>query len=136
MIVYLYDEKGFYLYSYECQIDPLESELSGKDVYLIPPNSTKIEPPSVGENHKAFWDGAGWQDIDMTPVKEEYIPTEEDLKRERMVEISVRLSELTQDFIQESLGAVFDDIEERRKEFISLHNELRVLLGKEPREYK
>ena len=48
----------------------------------------------------------------------------------------IRLNELTQDFIQASLGAVFDDIEERKREFRTLHNELRVFQGKKPREYK
>ena len=37
---------------------------------------------------------------------------------------------------QADLGAVFDDLEARKSEFISLHNELRTLLGKEQREYK
>lgn len=55
---------------------------------------------------------------------------------ERLNEIQQRLKELSQDFVQESLGAVFEDIEDRVEEFKSLHNELRVLLGKEPREYK
>ena len=30
---------------------------------------------------------------------------------------------------------VFEDLEERKAEFQELHNELRTLLGKEPREY-
>ena len=50
--------------------------------------------------------------------------------------IQARLDKLTQDFIQVLCGAVIDDIEERKQEFQTLHNELRVLLGKEPRIYE
>lgn len=53
----------------------------------------------------------------------------------RMAEIKSRLEQLSQDLIQAQAGAVFADLEERRLEFKTLHNELRVLLGKEPREY-
>lgn len=53
----------------------------------------------------------------------------------RISEIKPRLSQLSQDLIQAQAGAVFEDLEERKAEFQTLHNELRVLLGKEPREY-
>lgn len=62
--------------------------------------------------------------------------TEEEINRQRIYEIEERLEQLTQDFIQIQCGAIFEDEEERKKEFKSLHNELRVLLGKNPREYK
>ena len=66
-----------------------------------------------------------------------YVPyTEEELKRNRTYEIQARLNELTQDFTQMQCGAVFEDADERVAEFQTLHNELRTLLGKEPREYK
>ena len=53
----------------------------------------------------------------------------------RIAEIKPRLEQLSQDLIQAQAGAVFEDLEERKAEFQALHNELRVLLGKEPREY-
>lgn len=57
-------------------------------------------------------------------------------KQARIGEIRIRLNELSQDFVQADLGAVFADIEERKAEFKALHNELRELLGKEPRLYQ
>ena len=54
---------------------------------------------------------------------------------QRRIEIQTRLNELSQDFVQVLAGAEFDDIEERKAEFQRLHNELRGLLGKEPRIY-
>ena len=62
--------------------------------------------------------------------------TEEQLKNNRIAEIKQRLEELNKDFIQYYLGAVISNIEDKKIEFISLHNELRELLGKEPRIYK
>lgn len=59
----------------------------------------------------------------------------EELKQKRIAEIQSRLSQLSQDFIQANLGAVFDDLEARKSEFKTLHNELRELQGKEKRKY-
>ena len=56
-------------------------------------------------------------------------------KQQRISEIKLRLEQLSQDLIQAQAGAVFEDLEERKAEFQELHNELRTLLGKEPREY-
>lgn len=55
---------------------------------------------------------------------------------QRIAEIKSRLAELSQDFIQATAGAQFPDIESRINEFQALHNELRSLLGKEPRVYR
>ena len=66
--------------------------------------------------------------------KEEFSSCIEKEKREE--KIKSRLNNLTEDFIQVLCGAVFEDIEERKQEFRTLHNELRVLIGKEPRIYE
>ena len=75
--------------------------------------------------------------------KQELVLTEEQIQAElefakqqqRISEIKPRLEQLSQDLIQAQAGAVFEDLEERKAEFQELHNELRILLGKEPREY-
>ena len=61
--------------------------------------------------------------------------TDEQLKQNRIKEIDVRLDSLDKDFRQADLGAVIEDLEERKAEFITLHNELRTLQGKPLREY-
>lgn len=74
---------------------------------------------------------------------EEIVLTEEQIQAElelakidrRISEIKLRLSQLSQDLIQAQAGAVFEDLESRKLEFQTLHNELRVLEGKEPRKY-
>jgi hypothetical protein len=49
--------------------------------------------------------------------------------------IKNRLNELSEDIIQYQCGALIMDIDERKREFAALHNELRNILGKEPRVY-
>lgn len=45
-----------------------------------------------------------------------------------------RLAELTKDLAQVQAGLIITDIEERKQEFRTLLNEVRVLQGKQPRE--
>lgn len=66
-------------------------------------------------------------------IQEIPAPTEEELKEMRIYEIQHRLVELDQDIVQDIAGEVVPNIEERKVEFVTLHNELRTLLGKEPR---
>lgn len=54
----------------------------------------------------------------------------------RINEIIPRLEQLSQDLIQAQAGAVFEDLDERKLEFQTLHNELRILTGKPSRQYE
>ena len=67
-------------------------------------------------------------------IAREHIQTEEEKKQMRISEINERLTSLTQDFVQADCGEIIEDIDARKAEFVTLHNELRVLMGKEPRE--
>lgn len=69
-------------------------------------------------------------------IARDIVKTQEDLKTDRILQIKPQMDSLSQDFIQYYLGATIENIEERKAKFISLHNELRELLGKEPRIYK
>lgn len=46
-----------------------------------------------------------------------------------------RMEELSKDFVQYSIGASIDDIDVKKQEFVRLHNEVRYLQGKTPRNY-
>ncbi len=64
-----------------------------------------------------------------------YVPyTDEELAQQEIATKSERLAELTNDFAQVEAGLVIDDIDDRREEFRTLLNEIRVLQGKEPRQ--
>lgn len=82
-------------------------------------------PPQEG---KDAWDE--YEDIMV------YVPfTAEEMEAKRAEEIKARLAELSEDFVQVWAGAVIADIEDRKREFANLHNELRGILGKTPRTY-
>ena len=59
--------------------------------------------------------------------------TQEQLKEQKITELQQSLNELSYDIIQSTAGEIIDDIEARKAEFVKLHNELRVLLGKDER---
>lgn len=73
--------------------------------------------------------------VDGEVVAVEHELTEVEIIEQRKTDISKRLNQLSQDFIQLLCGAEIEDLEERRLEFQSLHNELRSLENKEPRKY-
>lgn len=64
MIFYGYDEKTKeYIGTQNAFIDPLETKKQGKDVYLVPANSTDIKPtlePS-NDNEMLVFNGEGWE---------------------------------------------------------------------------
>lgn len=100
---------------------------------------TIMEYPNGGKDVEWVVDVEGQQAKPETYEYEDilvYVPyTEEELTQNEIYELEERLAQLTQDFIQMQCGAVFEDADARIKEFQTLHNELRTLLGKEPREY-
>ena len=52
---YNYDKDTLeYIGQEECQIDPLESELQQKEIYIYPANSTLIEPPKIPDDGKKY----------------------------------------------------------------------------------
>lgn len=59
MQAYIYDNDRFYVGEMTCQIDPLESQKQGKDVYLTPANSTSIQPTII-DGSKPRWTGEEW----------------------------------------------------------------------------
>ena len=62
MLAYQYNEDSKeFLNEVNCQKDPLESEIAGKDIWLLPANSTCEKPLEPKEGFKVkFLDGA-WQ---------------------------------------------------------------------------
>ena len=65
-----------------CQIDPLESEIAGKEIYLLPADCTYEVPPEAKEGFDIVWNGNAWEYKEQEKPKEEepYVPTEDELK--------------------------------------------------------
>lgn len=61
MKIYNYDsETKIYLSSQNADLDPEETKIQGKDVYLIPDNATTTKPPAAKENSVRVWDENKW----------------------------------------------------------------------------
>lgn len=61
MIAYAYDEDMNYVGEQERQLDPLESMMAGKEVYLMPANCTLKKPPKEKDGYDIFFNGEGWE---------------------------------------------------------------------------
>lgn len=53
-----------YLYSEEAFRDPLESKAQGRDVWLLPADSTFTEPPVAKKGHTVRWNGTAWEQVE------------------------------------------------------------------------
>lgn len=87
MNAYKYDANGKYIGRVECQLDPLETKKAGKEIYLIPANSTTIEPPPEKSGYDIMWKGTAWayEKIPVPPEPEP--PTLDELKAEKIMEL-------------------------------------------------
>lgn len=70
------------------QKDPLESKLAGHDVWLMPANSTLVEPLEAKEGFDIVWNDDHWEyeEVKKDPEPEPYVPTELDKKRQELWE--------------------------------------------------
>ena len=89
MKAYAYDETSKkYTGEIDRQRDPLESKLAGHDIWLMPANSTLVEPLEEKEGFDIVWNGTEWeyQEKKKDPEPEPYVPTELDKKRQELWE--------------------------------------------------
>ena len=65
MQTYRYNaETKEYLYVEGALLDPLESKAQGKPVYLLPADSTFVEPLPTKKGYAVCWNGAAWKYIE------------------------------------------------------------------------
>lgn len=107
---------------YKMIIDGIELEFSKEELDEICIHQASGEIPKYTQEKGLYF--------------EKYTPTQEDIREQRKSELKAELSKLSEDIIQAQAGEVVPNIEERKARFITLHNELRELEGKEPREIK
>jgi hypothetical protein len=61
--VYLYNENNEYVGKSMTMLDPEETKIQGKDVWLMPPNSTALKPDER-EGRVPVWNGASWDYVE------------------------------------------------------------------------
>ena len=92
MIAYQYDsETKKYIGEIERQLDPLESLAHGKDIYLMPANSTDIRPLEPKEGYDIIFNGTDWEYKEIEKESEPYTPTEKEIKQSRIIELKYLL---------------------------------------------
>lgn len=75
MQVYKYDEQTKeYIGTEQALIDPLETELQGKTIYLLPANAT-FEKPNLQEGFASVWNDK-WENIEDNRGKEYWLDTD------------------------------------------------------------
>lgn len=95
-ICYRYDqEKKTFQQSEEMLKDPLESELQGKDIWLLPADCTLIEPPEAKEGFDIIFNGESWEykEQEKKPEDEPYVPTEKEKTQQEILRLKAKLSE-------------------------------------------
>ena len=76
MLVYKFDEKGLFVGIDETELDPLESELQGKEIYLLPPNAT-FDAPEEKDGFAPVWNGEKWEQVEDNRGVEYWLPEDE-----------------------------------------------------------
>lgn len=77
MQVYKYDEQTKeYIGTEQALINPLESELQGKTIYLLPANAT-FEKPNLQDGFASVWNGTQWENIEDNRGKEYWLADDE-----------------------------------------------------------
>ena len=59
-----HSETKEYLYAEEAFLDPLESEQQGRDVYLLPADSTFTVPLEAKDGYAVCWNGTTWEYVE------------------------------------------------------------------------
>ena len=60
-LAHVYDSRGIYIHSESCALDPLESKLAGKAVWMLATNATFTVPPAAQAGKVAVWNGTAWE---------------------------------------------------------------------------
>lgn len=94
-VAYSYDDSFYFNGVRNCQLDPLESEAAGEEIYLLPRNCTWFEPPDEKEGYKIKFDGTDWEyeEIIPEPEPEPYVPTPYEKTQQEIAELKFKLNE-------------------------------------------
>ena len=92
--VYLYDNDGYFAGEDFPQIDPLETQKAGREILIMPANSTDIEPPEEREGFRIKFVNSSWEYVEEEKTEEapqKYIPTSRDLLMQQIYELKNEL---------------------------------------------
>ena len=73
--IYLYNENNEYIGESVTMLDPEETKIQGKDIWIMPPNSTIVKP-ELKEGYAPIWNGEIWDYIEDHRGEKGYIGKE------------------------------------------------------------
>lgn len=120
--VYVFDDDGYFSGEDFSQIDPLESQMAGGEILIMPANSTEIAPPEEKDGFRIKWNGNFWyyEKIPVDQEPEPYEPTEADELRERLYQIEEEFRKL--DYIGIKIATGRATVAEYAKEIERMEN--------------
>lgn len=74
MNAYKYNANGEYIGTEEVLLDPLETKLQGKNIYLLPANATFTEPSKAQEGYVNVWNDKAWEQVEDNRGIEYWLP--------------------------------------------------------------
>lgn len=84
MKAYRYDSVSKkYVGEVNCQKDPVASQRTGKDVWLLPANSTFVEPLKAKDGYDVVWNGSAWEYQEVIQPEPAPEPTQEEQRQAR-----------------------------------------------------
>ena len=134
--VYIFDNDGYFLGEDFPQIDPLESKKAGREVLIMPANSTNIEPPVEKAGFKIKWNSSAWEYEEIPEVKEEkgglaieaHIPTlqekNEEIRQQRQFRFSLESDPIKYDY-EEALAHGDSSAEELKVQWLAQKDKIR-----------
>ena len=103
MKAYLYDELKRFSGETDCQIDPIETKIQGKEIYLLPANSTFKTPLPEKDGFFVVFNGEDWE------YQEKPKPSHNDIIMAQINELKEKLSETDYKAIKYAEGWYTDD---------------------------
>lgn len=102
---YMYDDESK-KFQGECDVgaDPLESQLQGKFIPLVPAHCVFVAPPAKKDGFEIVWNGSAWdyQEEKKDPEPEPYVPTELDKAYDNLYSYRGKLQET--DYINDKIS--------------------------------
>ena len=90
MIAYRYNSNGLHIGTIPCQLDPRATKEAGEEVYLLPANSTTVEPPKAKEGYNVVWNGEAWEYIEIPKPPTPPEPTPEEITERKLAELDTQ----------------------------------------------
>lgn len=103
MKAYTFDENKHYAGEIDCQIDPIESKNQGKDIYLLPADSTFKTPLPEKEGFFVVFNGEDWE------YQEKPKPSHNDIIMAQINELKAKLADTDYKAIKYAEGWYSDE---------------------------